>query len=118
MKPRRRISFFYSTATILCSMTTARRMTYALISQASSASRHAIDIAKSLKRCAVSWVTSTIERVAALSARCAQRHPTAVYEGVNDVQLAANLQRDGIQAFAKSWKDMLDCLVLAQTKQA
>lgn len=30
--------------------------------------------------------------------------------GVNDAQLAAELQREGTQAFAKSWNDMLDCL--------
>jgi transaldolase len=42
------------------------------------------------------------------------------YEGVNDEQLAADLQREGTQAFTKSWQDLLDCLaekggVLGQT---
>jgi len=44
------------------------------------------------------------------------------YEGVNDETLAADLQRQGTLAFAKSWKDLLDCLAakseaLAQIKQ-
>jgi transaldolase len=44
-------------------------------------------------------------------------------EGVNDAELAASLQREGTQAFARSWKDLLDCLAaksaaLAQAKQA
>ncbi len=32
------------------------------------------------------------------------------YEGVNVVSLAADLQRDGTQSFAKSWKELLECL--------
>ncbi len=44
------------------------------------------------------------------------------YEGVSDAELAAELQREGAQAFAKSWKDLLDCLTaksaaLAQANQ-
>jgi len=32
------------------------------------------------------------------------------YEGVNVAELAIKLQREGAQSFAKSWKEMLDCL--------
>lgn len=32
------------------------------------------------------------------------------YEGINDAQLAAELQREGTQSFAKSWQDLLSCL--------
>lgn len=32
------------------------------------------------------------------------------YEGVNDAHLAAELQREGAQAFTKSWRDLLECL--------
>ncbi len=45
------------------------------------------------------------------------------YEGVNVVSLAADLQRDGAQSFAKSWKELLGCLAakgvrLKQEKRA
>jgi transaldolase len=30
--------------------------------------------------------------------------------GIDEVQLAAQLQREGTQAFAKSWQDLLKCL--------
>ena len=32
------------------------------------------------------------------------------YEGVDVAQLAADLQRDGTRSFAKSWKELLECL--------
>jgi transaldolase len=32
------------------------------------------------------------------------------YEGVNEAQLAAELQREGTRSFAKSWHDLLACL--------
>ena len=30
--------------------------------------------------------------------------------GIDDDELAANLQREGAEAFVKSWKDLLDCI--------
>lgn len=44
------------------------------------------------------------------------------YEGVNYGNLAAELQREGAQAFTRAWQDMLDCLAkkgatLPQSKQ-
>jgi transaldolase len=42
------------------------------------------------------------------------------HAGINEVQLAARLQQEGTQAFAKSWQDLLKCLAAkgAATKQA
>lgn len=44
-------------------------------------------------------------------------------EGVNDEALAADLQREGTAAFAKSWGDLMHCIasksdVLAKVRQA
>ena len=30
--------------------------------------------------------------------------------GINDGQLAADLQREGAESFVKSWQDLLDCV--------
>lgn len=45
------------------------------------------------------------------------------HEGINAAELAVELQREGTQAFSKSWRDLLDCLAaksvaLQQTKPA
>jgi len=32
------------------------------------------------------------------------------YEGVNEAELVAKLQREGTAAFAKSWSDLMSCI--------